>query len=202
MTAMKVFLLLLLVMFLIGRVRLGGMVEYSAQGLLVQLRLGAVWYQIYPGKKKEKRKKSPQKQKKKKNEPSKKKIKDPEHKAGSSLSQGKRYLPLVGEAAGGLKKRISIDRLLLDLVVASENAAGTAMTYGYANAVLGMLWSVFEENFRVKEHRLRTVVDFMATNSTVYLNAAFSIRIGQLVSFALRMLWCFFRLYRQGRGEK
>ena len=201
MTAMKVFLLLLLVMFLIGRVRLGGMVEYSAQGLLVQLRLGAVWYQIYPGKK-EKRKKSPQKQKKKKNEPSKKKIKDPEHKAGSSLSQGKRYLPLVGEAAGGLKKRITIDRLLLDLVVASENAAGTAMTYGYANAVLGMLWSVFEENFRVKEHRLRTVVDFMATNSTVYMNAAFSIRIGQLVSFALRMLWCFFRLYRQGRGEK
>ena len=178
------------------------MVEYSAQGLLVQLRLGAVWYQIYPGKKKEKRKKSPQKQKKKKNEPSKKKIKDPEHKAGSSLSQVKRYLPLVGEAAGGLKKRITIDRLLLDLVVASENAAGTAMAYGYANAVLGMLWSVFEENFRVKEHRLRTAVDFMATNSTVYLNAAFSIRIGQLVSFALRMLWCFFRLYRQGRGEK
>ncbi|MDE6107731.1 MAG: DUF2953 domain-containing protein [Oscillospiraceae bacterium] len=111
----------------------------------------------------------------------------------------KQYLPLVGEAAGGMRERIAIDRLYLDFVAASQDAAGAAMAFGYANMAVGMLWPIFEQNFLVKEHRFRTDVDFSAQSPTIYLNVALSIRVGQLVSLAFRLLWCFFRLYRQGK---
>lgn len=199
MTAFKVLLIFLLVLFLIGRIRLGGMVEYAAQGLLVKLRIGGIWLRLYPGKKKKGEKKPPKK-KKKKEKPTGEEKEEP--KAGGPLSLVKQYLPLVGEAAGGMKRRIVIDRLFLDFTAASQDAAGAAMAFGYANMAVGMLWPIFEQNFVVKDHRFRTDVDFAAQSPTVYLNVALSIRIGQLVSFVLRLLWRFFQLYRQGKKER
>ena len=72
-------------------------------------------------------------------------------------------------------------------------------SFGYANMALGMLLPIFEQNFVVKDHQVRTSVDFSLQSPVIYLSVAISIRIGQLVSFALRLLWCFFRLYRQGK---
>ena len=198
MTLLKVLLVIFLILFLIGRIRLGGMVEYSVQGLLVKLRMGAVWVQFYPRKKKAE--KSPPKKKKKK--PVKEKEEEAEHKTGGTFALVKRYLPLVGEAAGGMKKRITIDRLYIDFTAAAQDAAGTAMAFGYANVAIGMLWPVFEQNFVVKDHRFRTNVDFEAQVPTVYLCASLSVRIGQLVSFALRMLWCFLRITFKAKREK
>lgn len=200
MTALKVFFIILFVLFLIGRIRLGGMVEHSLQGLLIKLRIGALWLQLYPRKKKAEKKKTAKKRPPKK--PVKEKEEDLEHKAGGSLELVKRYLPLVGEVAGGMKRRIVIDRLYLDFTAASQNTAGAAMAFGYANMTIGMLWPIFEQNFIVKDHRFRTDVDFAAQSPTLYLYAALSIRIGQLVSFALRMLWCLLRLSMKAKREK
>ena len=191
MTAVKVLLVLLLLLFLIGRIRLGGMVEYSAQGISAQLRVGGFWLRLYPREKKKEESKPAKKRKRKK--PTKN---EPEEKKGGSLALLKQYLPLVGEAAGGMRERIVIDRLYLDFVAASQDAAGAAMAFGYANMTVGMLWPIFEQNFLVKDHRFRTDVDFSAQSPTVYLNIALSIRVGQLVSLALRLLWRFFRLSR------
>ena len=174
--------------------------EYSAQGLLVKVRMGAVWLQLYPRKQKAEKKKPLKKRKEKK--PEKKTEKEMDQKAGGTLALVKRYLPLVGEAAGGMKKRITIDRLFIDFTAASQDAAGAAMAFGYANMAIGMLWPVFEQNFVVKDHSFRTDVDFTAQSPTIYLNAVFSIRIGQLVSFAIRLLWRFVQLYRQGKKDQ
>lgn len=201
MTVLKVLLIIALILFLIGRIRLGGMVEYSAQGLLLKLRFGAFWFQIFPLKKR-KEKKPSKKKKEKKEKPPGEKREEPETKKGGPLALVKQYLPLVGEAAGGMKRRITIDKLYLDYTAASQEAAGAAMAFGYANMAVGVLWPVFEQNFVVKDHRFRTDVDFSAQSPTVYLNAALSIRIGQIVSLAFRLLWVFFRLYRQGKKEQ
>lgn len=202
MTWPKVLLVVLLMLFLIGRIKLGGMVEYSARGLLCKVRLGAIWFQLYPLKKEKKEKESPKKKKEKKKEPSKGKTEAPVHKAGGPLALVKQYLPLVGEVAGGMKRRITIDKLCLDFTAGSQDAAGTAMAFGYANMAIGMLWPVFEQNFVVKEHSFRTGVDFAAKSPVIYLNAALSIRLGQLMSFILRLLWRFFQLYWQGKGRE
>lgn len=200
MTTFKVLLVVFLVLFLVGRIKLGGMVEYSAQGLLAKLRVGAVWLQVYPRKKKVAKKKPSKRGREKK--PAKAKEEETEHKAGGTVALVKHYLPLVGEAAGGMKKRITIDRLYIDFTAASQDAAGAAMAFGYANMAIGMLWPIFEQNFAVKDHRFRSNVDFEEQEPTVYLCAALSIRIGQLVSFAIRMLWCFLRISFKIKKEK
>jgi len=195
MTGLKILAGVVLVLFLLGRVRLGGEAEYSQTGLLVKVRAGWFRFQVFPLKKEKKEK--PKKEKPPKEKPE----KEPKPKVGGPLKLVKQYLPLVCEAAGELKRRIRIDRLWLDLVIASSDAAGTAMAYGYANMAIGMIWPLIEQNFEVRDPRIHTGADFTAQSPTVYIDAAFSARLGQLVSFALRFGWKVLRVYLQNRPK-
>ncbi len=193
MTALKVLLVILLVLFLLGRIRVGGSGEYSQEGVFVRVRVGAFRFQVFPlkGEKKEKAPKEPEEKKKKPpQEPE-----EPAAKKGGTLGLVKALLPLACEAAGELKERIRIDKLLLDFVAGGLDPANTAMLFGYSNGAVGMLLPLFEHNFNVKERRVRTAMDFTAKEPTVYIYAAFSARIGQLVSFALRFGLKFLKIY-------
>lgn len=201
MTGLKIGAGVLLVLFLLSLVRLGGEAEYSEEGLLVKVRVGLFRFQVFPFKKKEK---PPKPEKKKASEPQKGETepeKEQKPKRGGPLELVKQFLPLACEAAGELKRKIRIDKLYLDLVVAASNAAGTAMAYGYANMVLGMLWPLVEQNFEVKDPEIHTGVDFTTQSPTVYILAAFSVRLGQLVSFGLRFGWKFIRIYLKNRPK-
>ena len=200
MTLLKILVGILLLLFLLGRIRVGGEAEYSEKGLLVKARVGVLRLQVFPLKREKKKKKekktSGQQEEKaaeKKSEPV------PEKKKGGPIELVKRYLPLACEAAGEMKRKIRIDKLYLDLTVASGDAAGTAMAYGYANMALGMLWPMMEQNFEVRDPRLHTSLDFTARSATVYIDAAFSARLGQLVSFGLRFGWKFLHIYLKTR---
>ncbi len=193
MTALKIAAVIVLVLFLLSLVRLGGNVTYGEAGVTVRIRFGAFQIQVLPRKTKgEKKEKEPQKKTEKK----------PEKKKGGSISLLKRVLPLVGEAAGELKRRIRIDRLYLDFISGGEDAAGAAMAYGYANMAVGMIWPILENNFDVRDRCIRTAVDFSAPGHTIYIDAAFSARLGQLVSFALRFGWKFLRAYLEEKRNK
>lgn len=193
MTGLKILAGVLLALFLLGRVRIGGEAEYSETGLLVKVRAGWLRFRVFPFKEgKEKKEKPP---KPTKEEPQKEK----EPGRGGPLNLVKQYLPLVCEAAGELKRRIRIDRLRLDLMIATGNAADTAMAYGYANMAMGMLWPLIEQNFEVKAPEIHTGVDFQSDASVFYIKAAFSARLGQLVSFGFRFGWKFLRTYLQAR---
>lgn len=206
MTAWKILAGLLIAFFLLGRIRVGGEAEYGEMGLLVQIRAGFLRFQIFPREKKKETEEAPSPKKKKKPAGEKKATSQeteaaPAEKKGGPLELVKRYLPLVCQAAGELKRRIRIDRLYLDLTVASGDAAGTAMAYGYANMAMGMIWPMIEQNFEVKDPRLHTGLDFTARSTAVYLNAAFSARLGQLVSFGLRFGWKGLRIYMRSHAK-
>lgn len=191
MTGLKILIGVALLLFLLGRIRLGGEAEYSQTGFLVKARAGWFRFQVFPLKK-EKKEKAPK--------PKREKLeKEQKSQSGGSLDLVKQYLPLICEAAGELKRKIRIDRIHLVLVMASSNAAGAAMAYGYANMVLGMIWPLLEQNFEVKDPQIRTRVDFTAQSPTIYINAAFSARLGQLLSFGLRFGWKFIRIYMKNR---
>lgn len=199
MTALKVLLVILLVLFLLGRIRVGGDGEYSADGLFVRVRVGPISVRVFPLKKKGEKK--PAKKKKKSAPPTQsgegEKAQEPEKpQKGGTLDLVKAGLPLVGEAAGELKERIRIDLLCMDLLFGGTDAAQTAILFGMSNALIAPLLAVFQQNFEVKEHRVRTAVDFNEKTITLYLRAAFSARIGQLLSFALRFGWKFLMEYR------
>ena len=50
-----------------------------------------------------------------------------------------------------------------------------------------MFWPLVEQNFNVKEWRIRTKVDFTAEHSIVNLHAAATLTIGQIVALGVRV---------------
>ena len=194
MSGWMVCLIILAVLILLAMVRVGGAAEFSAGGLIVWGRAGCFRWKVYPRKKREE--KEPRKARKAKQE---KEGGGPQHKPGGARETLRRFLPLIGEAAGELKRRIRIDTLHLDFVAAAPDAAMAAMAFGGANAAVGMIWPIFEQNFDIRDHRIRTAVDFQAGKPTVYLYAAFSGRIGQFVSFGARDAVKCLRIYQSGK---
>lgn len=192
MTALKVVGVILLVLFLIGLIRVGGEAEYSAEGVKIWIRAAGVPILVFPrttaqkkGEKKSKKGESKPKSRGKKS-PDEDQNEGKKPTKGGPLGLVKTFLPLVGEAAGALKRRIRIDILCLDYTAAGgRDAAKTAMTFGYANAAIGMIWPIFEHNFEIKDYRIHTGLDFQAKEPAIYVKGAFSARIGQLVSFAV-----------------
>lgn len=182
MTVWKVLLIILLVLFLLGLIRVGGVAEYSADGLNVWVRVAGAPIHVFPLKERKKKEKKPKKEKKRKKEKEKKE--EPSQKGGT-LDLVKRMLPLVGEAAGALKRRIRVDELDVDLTLGGPDPAATAMAFGCGNAAAGMILPLFAQNFQVKHYHVHTGVDFQTQENRVYLKGAFSARIGQLVSFAV-----------------
>ena len=75
----------------------------------------------------------------------------------------------------------------MDLTMAAPDPALAAMSFGGANAVLGTLWPLVEQNFEVKDWRLRTAVDFEAQAPAVWLQAAATLTIGQAVSLGIHL---------------
>lgn len=198
MTALKVLAVIALALFLLGLIRVGGGGEYSAQGLTAWIKLGPFQIKVFPRKKKEK------KPSKAKRSPSKaQKPAEEKPKSGGALTRVKEFLPLICEAAGALKRRIRIDKLYLDYTLAGkEDAASAAMNFGYSNAAVGMILPLFEQNFEVKDRRVRTAVDFNADSPKIYIYAVISARLGQLVSFALRFGWKFLMVYQKTKNPK
>lgn len=170
------------VIALLTRLRVGGVVRYGGGGLTVRARIGRITFRVYPpSEKKEKRVKKEPKQK-----PASPK-KEGEEKGG--LEQLRQYLPLLAKAGGRLASRIRIDRLNASLILAGEeDPAAAAVFYGGANAVLGMLLALLEQNFQVKDRRVHTEVDFQRKETSVELEASVSLRIGQLAGLAFYLL--------------
>lgn len=165
---------LILIFFLISLVRVGGILEYGEPGLLIRLRLGRLHFTVFPIKQK---KKKPEK--KKKTAPKAEPEPPSPPPAWNTWALLKRFLPVVAEAAGRFQNKVRIDRLDIDITAAAGDPAAAAIAYGAANAAIGMMIPLLEHNFKVKERRIRTRVDFDRTSPQVRLKAAFSLTIGQ-----------------------
>ena len=182
MTFLKVLLIILLVFWLISLIRVGGRVRYGEAGLFAFVLAGPLKIQVLPGKPEEekpKKKKKPKKEKK-----SKEKKPKPEGQPGT-LSRLMQLLPVVGQACGALKRKIRIDDLKVDLIWGGSDAAAIALGYGQANAALGMLWPLFDNNFKVKRHSFRIGMDYGRTQPAVELEAALTFTIGQIVALGV-----------------
>lgn len=183
---------IVLVLFLIGQVRVGGRAEFNAEGFFLWVRLGRFRLKILPMKPREKKPekvKKPKKPKETKKPPKEKPPAPLPEKIGGALEYAQDLLPVGLEAAGGMWRGLRVDTLELELTAGSPDPADAAMLYGQANAALGALWIPLTKAFRVKDGTARVKLDFDAPGMTVYGGAALSIKIGTVVWIGLRAGW-------------
>jgi|GEM_PF-4634468 len=58
------------------------------------------------------------------------------------------------------KSRIPLNKLHLDVAIGGEDPASAAILFGASQVGLGIIWPVLEQNFKIKQHRIRTRLDF------------------------------------------
>lgn len=183
---------------LLSLARVGGTVEYSRSGVLIRLRAGPLRIRVYPPRPKKADGQEKPKRVKKKPKPEEE---QPEPKPGGQLGPLKAALPVVADAAGQLRRKVRVDRLLLDVTAAASDPAAAALAFGGVNAAIGMIWPLLENNFNIGDRRIRTRVDFNLTEPEIYLYGSFSLRLGQAAALALRLGIRFLKLW-SGRNQE
>lgn len=188
MTFLKVLLAILAVLWLISLARIGGRVSYGGEGLFAFLLMGPVKLRMFPVVKKEKAGKPKAKKQKKKTEKSsaaEKHKKEHKESQPGTLSRLMKLLPVVGQACGSLKRKIRIDDLELELIWGGTDPAAAALSYGRANAALGMLWPILDNNFKVKRHSFQIGLNYSIAEPVVEIRAAVTLTVGQLVTLGV-----------------
>ena len=186
MTFLKVLLIVLAVLWLISLIRVGGRVSYGQAGLFAAVLAGPFKIQVLPLRpKKEKKPEKAKKPKKKKPPVAEKHKKEPEEGRPGTLSRLMELLPVVGQACGALKRKIRIDDLELELIWGGGDPPPAALGYGRANAALGMLWPVLDNNFKVKRHSFQVGLDYGRAEPAAEVRAAVTITVGQIVTLGV-----------------
>jgi hypothetical protein len=149
-----ILLIIVFALWLISLIRAGASVRYDGDGLKVRLGIGPVSFTVFPVKKKKKPK--PEKRNRKGPRPSRKHPpKKVETWSGQAVSSA------AAEAPGASGKD-PIDDVEMELTWGADDPDDAALGYGFANAALGMLWPLIENNFNVRHKRLGTSVDYNA----------------------------------------
>ncbi len=187
MTGWIILLSILLLLFLLTLVRVGVEFSYGEEGIFLQIRLGKIHITLLPQK--------PKQEKQEKKEP-KKESADEEKKGGLPLPLME-LISLAVDAVGQLLSQLQIDTLEIRYTIAGkDDPANAAIQYGMICAGAGGLVPVLENTFYcIKRRDIDARVDFEARESLIWLRLALSIRIGQVLSIALRLGWRFLRSY-------
>ena len=178
-------LLLIALLFLL-RLRLTGVYGESGASLTVSLgTLPLLKLPRSPGSKSggTKKRKTGKKKKEKK-----KKTSEEEKEAGGSEPGFRKWLPIIKDALGMLKARLSVDEFTLWYLSASKDPAAAALAYGGANAAAAALARPVRELFRVKKCDLRASVSFTETKPKIYARLSMSLSLGILIWLGVRIL--------------
>ncbi|MCD8086143.1 MAG: hypothetical protein LUF28_07470 [Clostridiales bacterium] len=225
-------LIILIVLLLIGFIRFGGTVEYSADGLTVLVRVLCFKIKVFPRPEKtpeqqaadeEKKKKAEEKKKKaeekrkakeekhkaRAEQKAKKKKKQPEQeqaqkpKKGGSLQLILKMIPAALETLGDLKNVLRFDDLYVHYTIAGQpDPAGAARMYGMICAGGGAVTALLENNLRIRRREVSAWVDFTTTEALVYVRLTITMSVGRLLRFLVAAGIKFLRIYLADRQEK
>jgi len=127
-----------------------------------------------------------------------------EKKSPSQVDQVQLFLSIaedIKKALGKMFDAIRIDRLEMDLIVATGDPARTGIAYGAAAAAVGMAVPALESAFRVKEKRISVEADFERTEPVTLLNGVFAVRLLPLVLAAASAGSAFLRANRKMKKQ-
>ena len=185
---------------------IGVSVHYDANGAILSLIAGLIRIRLFPTKPKKKKEKKKKQKKTKKQVPKEKKTKakpEPKKKGGS----WKDFLPLVRVALDFLdsfRRKLRVNRLELNLVMAGGDPCDLAVNYGKAWAALGNLMPQLERVFVIKKRNLEVQCDFTADQTLVTAHLDLTITIGRILSMGVwhgvRALYHFLKIMNKRKG--
>ena len=198
------------VLVLLAVLPLGVYVRYHEDGLQVKIIAGPLRLQVIPAKKKTE-KENTDKQKEKKKAPTKsgaasanKTQAAADKKKGGSISD---FMPLINlalEFLGAFTRKLRVNRLELNLVLAGDDPCDLAMNYGKAWTALGNLWPRLEEIFVIRKRDVQVQCDFEATGTCITACLDISITLGRLlyliVCYGIRALVQYIKITNKGKG--
>ena len=188
-----------LVLVLLTLIPLGARGQYGQEGFRLDLVVGPVTIGVYPKAKKKKKKSKARKEKK--GEPQKKPVPPKSKLSLGSWHTFRRFLPLICEAAGELRRKMVVRKLNIHLVWADKAPASAAIGYGMINGVIGGLWNLIDHSFRVKDHKFVVDLDYEKKEPQVQLQAVLTLTVGQLISFGIRYGMKFIAMQREDRKK-
>ncbi|MCL2662429.1 MAG: DUF2953 domain-containing protein [Oscillospiraceae bacterium] len=165
------------VFVIIALLRFGVIAEYSEDGFKLWAKVGFFKFELL----RDDKEKKPKKKKKPKKERNLKEM------MPGSLSEFMDMLKTVLNALGRLKRRLLIKQLTLYYTSAGEDPAATALIFGAANAVFGVIVPKIRNNFRIRRLDLRSWFDFCGVEQKIYAKIIISIAVWEVfyVLFAL-----------------
>lgn len=178
-------LIVLGILILLLLLPLGISAVYDSEGPRVSILAGPVRIPVYPAKKKDKKPK--QKKEKKKAAAKPKPAQQPkQEKKGGSLTD---FLPLVKiilEFLGDFRRKLRVNVLQLNLVLAGGDPCDLAINYGKATAAMGNLWPRLEQLLVIKKRDVKIQCDFEGDKTLVTARLDLTITIARVFSVGFR----------------
>lgn len=185
MTAMRVLLIVIAVILILLMCPLKVFLDYDGD---LKLNLGYLFlkFQLVPPKPKKKKKKKPEekKEKEKKPEEEKKEEKKPgtfqrlmnKHGIDGLIEILKEVVSIVVDFLRDFAKHLYVTRCNIRICIVGNDAADTAIKYGYVCSAVYPLISVLEQNSVLKKHYTDISAGFLAEKTAAEMEMTFKIR--------------------------
>jgi hypothetical protein len=122
--------------------------------------------------------------------------KKPKKPKGGDIPDFKSIAGLALKTAGKLIRRVRIDELDADILIAGSDPFTVAMMYGGAAASFGVIFPVIENNFNIIKKNIRVNADFNGGSPRVYFMSKQSIALWRLLAIILTFAYRFHKLQR------
>jgi len=189
------------ILFLLAILPLGVSVRYDSDGPLIRIIAGLIRLQVFPAKKKTNKPKKEKKKKEKKKKEKKQKKSQPTAEESAQTDSAKPaaeqtpkkggsvmdFLPLVKVGLnflGDFRRKLRVNRLELNLVLAGGDPCDLATNYGKAWAALGNLWPKLEKWFVIKKRDVRIQCDFEGSETLITARLDITITLGRILALA------------------
>lgn len=168
----------------------------------VAARLLCFNFKLLPRKEKEKKPKKEKKAKKGKKQKEEKPEKEKKPRPKPSPEELLQLLKLGLDALARFKRKLTINKLMLHLVIASDDPFDATMTYGLVNTALGTLEGMRGRAFRVRQCDIQTALDFDSTEPRFDAELTMTISLGRILAVVFAAGWGFMKIKMRAAKQK
>ena len=108
---------------------------------------------------------------------------------------------LAGKTVGRLLRSITVNRLDLQMRIATDDVATTAQRYGQVCSVLYPALALIERWVRIRRRHLRVEPNFLAEDSAARFDIRLQVSLWRLLGAALALLWGFLMIKEQSNPQ-